>query len=167
MSKNVTRGMLFIHSLPQALCSHAQWALADILEQSIAFEWINQPVASGSVRTEWSFMGEAGVSSRIASILVGFPHIRFEVTEEPSPGVDGQRIMCTPSLGLWRSALGVHGENLINEDRLRSMVVTAMHNGESIADAVEHVLGGPWDLELEPFRYAGEGMTVRWLHQTG
>ena len=23
----------------------------------------------------------------------------------------------------------------------------------------------PWDDELEPFRYAGEGAPVRWLHQ--
>lgn len=27
------------------------------------------------------------------------------------------------------------------------------------------LLGKPWDDELEPFRYAGEGAPVRWLHQ--
>jgi hypothetical protein len=26
-------------------------------------------------------------------------------------------------------------------------------------------MGGPWDRELEPFRFAGEGAPVRWLHQ--
>ncbi|MEV1173844.1 DUF3145 family protein, partial [Nonomuraea sp. NPDC049784] len=25
-------------------------------------------------------------------------------------------------------------------------------------------LGRPWDEELEPFRYAGDGAPVRWLH---
>ncbi|MEI6109594.1 MAG: DUF3145 family protein, partial [Actinomycetes bacterium] len=29
------------------------------------------------------------------------------------------------------------------------------------------VLGGAWDRELEPFRYAGDGVPVRWLHQVG
>ena len=27
------------------------------------------------------------------------------------------------------------------------------------------VLGTAWDAELEPFRRAGDGMPVRWLHQ--
>ena len=28
-------------------------------------------------------------------------------------------------------------------------------------------LGRAWDDELEPFRYAGEGAPVRWLHRVG
>ena len=27
--------------------------------------------------------------------------------------------------------------------------------------------GEAWDEELEPFRHAGEGAPVRWLHQVG
>ena len=27
------------------------------------------------------------------------------------------------------------------------------------------LLGTAWDQELEPFRYAGEGASVRWLHR--
>jgi hypothetical protein len=34
-----------------------------------------------------------------------------------------------------------------------------------LVDAVDEVMGGPWDRELEPFRYAGDGVPVRWLHQ--
>ncbi len=28
-------------------------------------------------------------------------------------------------------------------------------------------LGQAWDDELEPFRYAGDGAPVRWLHRVG
>jgi hypothetical protein len=28
-------------------------------------------------------------------------------------------------------------------------------------------LGRAWDDELEPFRYAGDGAPVRWLHRVG
>jgi hypothetical protein len=27
------------------------------------------------------------------------------------------------------------------------------------------ILGAAWDAELEPFRRAGDGVPVRWLHQ--
>ncbi len=30
---------------------------------------------------------------------------------------------------------------------------------------VDKLLGRPWDDELEPFRHAGDGVAVRWLHQ--
>jgi hypothetical protein len=34
-------------------------------------------------------------------------------------------------------------------------------------DALDLALGAAWDDELEPFRYAGLGAPVRWLHQVG
>lgn len=165
MSRDQTRVVLFIHSIPKALCSHVEWALAEQVAHPVSFEWLTQPVSPGTFRSEMTFQTQVGMSAKIASILLAFPNIRFEVTEEASPGCDGQRIMYTPTLGTWRSAISIHGENLISEDRLRSSVLTALRNGESVVDAVEHVLGGPWDLELEPFRYAGEGVAVRWLHE--
>jgi hypothetical protein len=33
--------------------------------------------------------------------------------------------------------------------------------------AVDALLGKAWDDELEPFRHAGDGTPVRWLHQVG
>ena len=164
MSGNTTRVMLFVHSIPKALCSHVEWALAQYSKQLANFNWAIQPVASGTYRCEMQFVSDVGAATKIASILLAFPNIRFEVTEEASPGSDGQRIMFTPGLGIWRSAISVHGENLCSEDRLRSAMMTALRSGESVVDAVENVLGGPWDLELEPFRYAGDGAAVRLLH---
>ena len=34
-----------------------------------------------------------------------------------------------------------------------------------LADGLDELLGRPWDDELEPFRYAGDGAPVRWLHK--
>ena len=39
--------------------------------------------------------------------------------------------------------------------------------GEAVEDMLDELLGGPWDAELEPFRHAGEGAPVRWLHKVG
>jgi len=35
----------------------------------------------------------------------------------------------------------------------------------SLTDDIARLLGQPWDDELEPFRIAGEGSPVRWLHR--
>jgi hypothetical protein len=93
--------------------------------------------------------------------------VRFEVTEEPSIGFDGQRFVSTPSLGLWSSPMGVFGESFIPEEKIRNAVAVATTNGRSLIEVVDELVGGPWDRELEPFRFAGEGVPVRWLHQVG
>jgi hypothetical protein len=36
-----------------------------------------------------------------------------------------------------------------------------------MAQQLSAALGQAWDDELEPFRYAGEGAPVRWLHRVG
>jgi hypothetical protein len=38
-------------------------------------------------------------------------------------------------------------------------------SGKDLLDAVYVLLGRAWDDELEPFRYAGDGAPVRWLHE--
>jgi hypothetical protein len=37
--------------------------------------------------------------------------------------------------------------------------------GQALSDALDDLLGRSWDDELEPFRYAGDGAQVRWLHE--
>jgi hypothetical protein len=60
---------------------------------------------------------------------------------------------------------GPHGDYLIGEDRLRSAVLRAAGGQATLEDEIDRLLGRPWDDELEPFRHAGEGAPVRWLHQ--
>lgn len=165
-TSRMTRGVVFIHSCPRALSSHVEWALSEILGTEVSLDWVSQPVTPNSVRSELSWVGEQDLSSKIASTLHGFAQLRFEITEEPSNGLDGQRIASTPSLGLWRITMGAFGEHYVGEEKLRAALNHSEQQG-TIQDTIDQLLGGPWDRELEPFRYAGEGVPVRWLHQVG
>ena len=162
---STTRGVVFIHSTPLALTAHIEWALGGLLGTPVNLDWVEQPVAPGTVRSEMSWIGAADLSAKIASTLRSFPNLRFEITEEPSAGFDDQRFVSTPSLGIWRSPMGVFGESFISDEKLRNAIMAAASQNKSLVDAVDEVMGGPWDRELEPFRYAGDGVPVRWLHQ--
>jgi hypothetical protein len=50
----------------------------------------------------------------------------------------------------------------VQEDRLRALLAAAA-DLPSLRLAADRLLGTPWDDELEPFRYAGDGTPVRWL----
>ena len=69
----------------------------------------------------------------------------------------------TPSLGLFRSSASSTGDIVIGEDRLRALLGSAP-DGTALAHGLERLLGTAWDEELEPYREAGEGAPVRWLH---
>ena len=62
---------------------------------------------------------------------------------------------------------GGNGDILVPENRLRAAMALAATGEISLDDELSRLLGQPWDAELEPFRYAGEGAPVRWLHATG
>lgn len=109
--------------------------------------------------------GEAGTAAKLASALRGWQLMRYEVTSEPSGSAEGERYSSTPSLGIFHAVTGVHGDILIPEDRLRAVLVRARSQGSDLEAELARLLGKPWDDELEPFRYAGEGAPVRWLHQ--
>jgi hypothetical protein len=61
--------------------------------------------------------------------------------------------------------MGLHGDIMIPEDRLKASVVRSALGEVTLENEIDKLLGKPWDDELEPFRYAGEGAPVRWLHQ--
>ncbi|WP_083450144.1 DUF3145 domain-containing protein [Luteipulveratus mongoliensis] len=165
MSRAVTRGVVYVHSTPTALCPHVTWALESLLEVPVRFEWTKQPIAPTMVRGELSWAGEPGTGARIASSLRGWEHLRYEVTEEPSPGCDGSRWSHTPDLGIHHTWTSASGDAIVNEDRLRSALAASQGDPEQFRVEMAELLGAAWDQELEPFRVAGEGATVRWLHR--
>lgn len=165
VNSRVTRGVVFIHSTPTALCPHISWALENVLGSTVRLEWVAQPMAPGLVRTELSWMGEPGTGAKLASALRGSDHVRFEITEEPSPGTDGSRWSHTPSLGIHHTWTSANGDAVVNEDRLRSALAASKGDPELFREEMAELLGTAWDTELEPFRYAGDGATVRWLHR--
>ncbi len=109
----------------------------------------------------------AGQGAELASALRRLGPVRFEVTEQASPGVDGGRWIHTPSLGIFHAPTDAHGNLLIPEDRVRAAIGASGRDTALLHSELALALGGPWDEELEPFRYAAETGTVRWLHQVG
>jgi hypothetical protein len=91
--------------------------------------------------------------------------LRFEVTEEPTPGVDGERFCHVPTLGLWRGRTSANGDIVVAEDQLRSLLAeTPVH---LVPLRMRELLGEAWDEALEPYRLAGDGAPVTWLYQVG
>ena len=184
------RGVLQIHSAPPALSPHIEWAVAGIFGVPVRLHWIEQPAAPGAVRTELAWEGRAGSSGEIASALASWKLLRFEVTEDASPGCDAVRYSCTPVLGMFSAPVSANGDIMISENRLRAVMTLAANSGEggslnglgglqelhrprhpalggSLEAELSLLLGEPWDAELEPFRHASAGAPVRWLHATG
>lgn len=163
--RTATRGVLYVHSATSALCPHIEWALGGVLGVPVNLQWTPQPAQAGSFRTEYSWSGEAGVAASLASTLRGWTHLRFEITEDPTPSTEGARYSYTPALGVFHAVTGLHGDIMIPEDRLKAAVVKAAVGETTLLTEIDKLLGKPWDDELEPFRYAGDGAPVRWLHQ--
>ena len=168
-TRALTRGVLYVHSAPSALCPHIEWAAGGVLGSAVSLEWTPQAAQAGAYRAEFSWSGEVGTAAAITSALRGWDHLRFEVTEEPTAtghgGTEGARFSCTPSLGVFHAVTGVHGDIMVPEDRLKAAVVRAGLGDTTLENEIDRLLGRPWDDELETFRYAGDGAPVRWLHQ--
>ena len=160
------RGVLYVHSSPPALCPHIEWAVSGVLGVPVSLTWTAQPSAGGSLRTESAWRGRSGTAGRLAAAIRGWSLVRFEVTEEPSAGADGERYAATPSLGLFRAPMSANGDILVGEDRLRALLGSAP-DAAALAHGLERLLGTDWDEELEPYREAGEGAPIRWLHAVG
>ncbi|MBF6175277.1 DUF3145 domain-containing protein [Nocardia blacklockiae] len=166
---DATAGVVYIHASPAALCPHIEWSLSSTLKAPAKLRWTSQPAAPGQLRATTDWVGPVGTGSRIATALRAWPVLRFEVTEDPSEGVDGERYSFAPGLGLWRGATGANGDVMVGENRLREIVRVARERGRhtpaEIAAEIDHALGTPWDDELEPFRWGGEGAEVTWLRR--
>jgi hypothetical protein len=148
------------------VCAHIEWAVARVLGVPVRMEWTAQPADGTTLRSECQWSGRVGTAGALAAALKSWSMIRFEVTEEASAGVDGERIVYVPGRGLHRSTMSANGDLLVSEDRLRCLLSTA-GGAEALTHGLEKLLGSAWDAELEPYRHAGDGAPVTWLHQVG
>jgi hypothetical protein len=188
------RGVLHVHCAPPALCPHIEWAVAGALGVPVSLPWVDQPAAPGTLRGELLWQSKPGTAGAITSALSAWNMLRFEVSEDASPGCDAVRYSCTPALGTFTAVVGGNGDVLVPEGRLRAAMALAaaarsgagdpvaeselgsLHDlhgprhpalGGSLEAELGLLLGQPWDDELEPFRRAGDGAPVRWLNATG
>lgn len=159
---DATTGVIYVHSSPAAVCPHVEWALGSILDARPNLRWTAQPASDGTLRATCDWVGPVGTGARLAGALRAWPLLYFEVTENPSDGVDGERFGHAPGLGLWRGAMSANGDVVVGEMQLRALLAKGR---EDFATAVEHALGAPWDEVLEPYRSGGEGAEVTWLHR--
>lgn len=164
-SRTATRGVLYVHSAPSALCPHVEWAVGGVLGAAVSLDWTPQPAQAGTYRAELSWSGAVGSAAAVASALKGWTHLRFEITEEATSGSEGVRFSYTPELGVFHAVTGLHGDIMIPEDRLKASALKAALGETTLAVEIDKLLGKPWDDELETFRHAGDGAPVRWLHQ--
>ncbi|SHF41116.1 DUF3145 domain-containing protein [Streptoalloteichus hindustanus] len=165
-TRGSTSGVVYVHSSPSAVCPHVEWAISGTLGTRAELRWTAQPAAPGQLRTECAWTGDAGTAGKLVAALRAWPMIRFEVTEDPSPGVDGERFCYVPGMGLWRARTSANGDIVVTEDQLRALAASS-RGGETFAHRVEELLGAAWDDALEPFRRAGDGVPVTWLHRVG
>lgn len=124
----------------------------------------------GNLRATTDWYGPVGTGGRLAGALRDWPVLAFEVTEEPSEGVDGERYSFVPGLGLWHGATSASGDVMVGEMRLRAIVAEARGRGQGgandIAAEIDRALGTAWDDALEPLRLGDEGgAEVTWLRR--
>ena len=160
-------GVLQVHSAPAALCPHIEWAVAGIVGVTVSMPWVSQPAAPGSLRAELTWRGRPGMAGAITSALAGWNRLRFEATEEASPGCDAVRYSYTPNLGIFSSITSANGDVLVPEGRLQAALALAANGTSALERELAQLLGTAWDNELEPFRRASDGAPVRWLNATG
>ena len=146
---DVTAGVVYVHASPAAVCPHVEWALSSTLQAKANLVWTPQPAMPGQLRAVTNWVGPVGTGARLASALRSWSVLRFEVTEDPSPGVDGQRFSHTPQLGLWSGSMSANGDIMVGEMRLRVMMA---QGADTLAAELDSVLGTAWDEALEPYR---------------
>ncbi|WP_044492786.1 DUF3145 domain-containing protein [Nesterenkonia massiliensis] len=167
VNEHGARGVLHIHSAHAALCPHIEWAVASLINARVDFSWSPQPAEPGSYRAELSWTGSQGLGAKLTSTLRSLSHLRFEVTEEASPGCDGSRWSHTPELGIFHATIDTHGNIMVSEDRIRYAYELGAGDPSIVYQELSLALGEAWDEELEPFRHAAEGAPVRWLSRVG
>lgn len=167
-----TTGVVYIHASPAAVCPHVEWALTSTLTstpsarglETLKLRWQAQPAMAGQLRAVTNWVGPVGTGARLANALRSWPVLRFEVTEDPSEGVDGQRFSHVPQLGMWSGATSANGDIMVSEMRLRGLMAS---DPGSITSELDNMLGTAWDDALEPYRSGGDGAEVTWLRGVG
>jgi hypothetical protein len=158
------RGVLQVHSAPPALSPHIEWAAAGVLGVPVRLPWVDQPASPGMLRAELDWQGRPGASAAITSALAAWNRVRFEVTEEASPGCDAVRYSHTPTLGTFSAVTSANGDILVPEGRLRAALTLATASAPAPARlrgiGLDEAVGGA----ASGGRPSGDMDTLRDLH---
>ena len=86
-----TRGVLYVHSAPSALCPHIEWAVGGVLGAAVSLAGPRSRPSPAPTAPSCPGAATPARPPPIASALRGWNHLRFEVTEEPTAGHRGRR----------------------------------------------------------------------------
>lgn len=159
-----TTGVVYLHCCHSALAPHVEWALAAVIGRPVRLQWAAQPAAPTQLRAEATWHGHVGTAAQLAKALRPWPMLVFEITEDATSVSDGERLAYVPGRGFHRSTISVNGDVMVSEERLRGLLSRA-RTAEDYAHGLAELLGTSWDVDLEPYRLAGDGAPVTLLHQ--
>ena len=93
MRGTYTRGVLFVHSTPPALCPHIEWALGTALGQEVHLQWSDQGAAPGMVRCEFAWVGPSSSTEATVNVVTRLPRALtlFTPTNSAASMVKGSR----------------------------------------------------------------------------
>lgn len=154
-----TRGVFIVHSAPGVLAPHIEWAIGALIGAPVSLLWSAQPAQHGTVRAEADWRAPIGTGSQLASALLGWRGVRFEITEYGTARTDGSRWMHTPTLGILHQHIDAAGNTVLNEVQIRDTVVRAAGDMAVLERLMERALGTRWDAELDVFRAAAYAET--------
>lgn len=158
-------GTVIVHASTKAMTAPIEWVLSDLTSNPVKLDWFRQSASPSMVRSTFEWTGQCGMAAKIASALSSIPHVRFEVTEMSAGADFNQRFCFTPNLGIFRADINVHGDVVINEQRLRFLMESKQNSLQELQQAIDDLLGTAWDVELEPFRVAMDSDVVRIAHR--
>ena len=151
-----SHGRIAIYCAPKAVLQHVQWSISEVLARPVTLRWQPQPLAASCFQTELNWEGLIGTASKLVSTLMGWHYLTFELHETGGNGNDGSIYMFTPELGIFRGAIGPHGDLMVNENQIRRVLNENLRPADAL-DGIESLLGSKWDEALEPYRKISAG----------
>lgn len=160
---NFARGFIVLHAVPFSVSKQVAWTISRELGTEIRPIWAPQPVMTGQVQSTLEWSGLTHTGAHLASALTGWQNIWFEVSQEPTDGVDGSVWFYTPSLGLTHRHTDACGNLQVGEDQLRLAMATNGRNAKDLKANLDLLLAAPWTAELEPLRIGASNNRAVWL----
>jgi hypothetical protein len=146
-------GRIHIYSTPAALVQHVEWALNQSIGAAIRPRWRNQPLSPGAKAAEIEYQSEIAIAAKLATALIKWRYLRFEITEQSQLTGDTTLYRITPDLGLHQASLASNGDVILNEHQVNHIISNSISLKKLQSD-LESALGNQWEIELEPYRIA-------------
>lgn len=153
------RGQLRIYTAPAVLLNHVEWAIRQVISESTHhFNELWKPMDAGNFGIEVNWQCQKSKSIDLVNRLKIWKLLRFEISEFNQNNAVLYR--ATPDLGIHQANLDLHGNIVIEENKIKQCIETSFSQQKLISN-LESAIGVAWDTELEPFRIAWSQRAAR------